>query len=158
MEAFIWPCKTTSHYRSHLFYKTHDTMSTEHYLPYWWTESPDHRKKRKTFSSVCSVENLAHDALHYACRFIYWQGIALNFFTDLSSRWALHTNNDCWDIQPSRLLFSRDHLSTKAVNVREMPKQSIDKVLPIRPIRRTGFRPIRSDILPHCRMVAACTA
>ena len=47
------------------------------------------------------------------------------------------------------------HLIAKAVNVRERPKQSIDKALPIRPTRRTGLRPIRSDILQHCRTVAA---
>jgi hypothetical protein len=52
-------------------------------------------------------------------------------------------------------LYDSIHLITKAVNVLERPKQSIDKALPIRPISRTGFRPIRSDILPHCRTVAA---
>ena len=41
------------------------------------------------------------------------------------------------------LLYDRIHLITKVVNVREMPKQSVDKALPIKPIRRTGFRPIR---------------
>ena len=47
------------------------------------------------------------------------------------------------------------HLIAKAVNVRESPKKSIDKALPIRPTRRTGLRPIWSDILQHCRTVTA---
>ena len=56
---------------------------------------------------------------------------------------------------PLGLLYGSIYLSTKAVNVRERPKQSIDKTVPIRPMRRTGLRPIRSDTLPHCRTVEA---
>ena len=84
----------------------------------------------------------------------------LDSSTDLHSRQALHTNNDCGGISQADtpLLCGNLYLITKAANVRERPKQSIDKALPIKPIRRTGLRPIRSDILPHCRMVAACTA
>ena len=40
------------------------------------------------------------------------------------------------------LLLPRAYMSAKG--------QSIDTTLPIRPIRRTRLRPIRSDILQHC--------
>jgi hypothetical protein len=41
----------------------------------------------------------------------------------------------------------RQRLATSAQNVRDNPKSTIEIVTPIRPMRRTGFRPILKEVI-----------
>ena len=49
----------------------------------------------------------------------------------------------------------RQYLRTKAQKVRERPKASMDNVVPSKPIRITGFRPIWSEARLHWSTVIA---
>lgn len=47
------------------------------------------------------------------------------------------------------------YLTTNVQNVRDSPKQIIDKAVPNKPNKRIGLRPIWSEALLHCRIVIA---
>lgn len=62
-----------------------------------------------------------------------------------------------WTNSPT-LPFKRPHkhrLITRDRNVPERPKDNIERVVPMRPIRKTGFLPIRSDARLHWSTVIA---
>lgn len=40
---------------------------------------------------------------------------------------------------------------TRPMKVRERPKKVMERVMPRTPVRRTGFRPMRSERRPHWR-------
>ena len=50
---------------------------------------------------------------------------------------------------------TQSNLITRVENVRDNPKNNMDKIVPTIPNMRTGFLPIRSDVRLHWKTVIA---
>lgn len=91
---------------------------------------------------VGGVSKFAHHALHHSDVTIQSASDATTIF-----------------IQKVKLIANVvPHLRINPSSVLDNPKQSIDRESPNIPSKRTGLRPIRSEVRLHCKMVSAWVA
>jgi hypothetical protein len=118
------------------------TEYEERYIPKSDTQGPRNRHQGEALRHVGGVSEFAHHALHH-------------------SNVAIQGASDATTIIIQKVKFTAKivpHLRISPDSVLDNPKQSIDRESPNIPNKRTGLRPIRSDVRLHCKMVSAWVA
>ena len=94
----MWPRQTTSHYNSYLAHsKTHDMTQVQSIT--YATEEPRGQTTWRSANPSCRfvVSSISPTTVFVIpVVIVSLTGTALNFSTNLHSRQAFHTNNDCW--------------------------------------------------------------